>query len=213
MKRILSYLWPFTKVVRSNINGILEITWINGKKVLDSQNANYSYGTLQRLLNYGLSKIDLQKQDNILLLGLGAGSVIKSLRNTYNHTGKITAIEIDKVVIDIAIQEFDIGSTQNLEIVQTDAFSYVHNCKSLFDLIIVDIFIDNKVPVLFYTLEFWNKISSLTNSDGHIIFNAGIHLESNRNIDQIITAITDIQFVQYDKVEGANTVLIGKKRL
>ena len=33
MKNFLSYLWPDTKRFSSEINGILEVTYINGKKV------------------------------------------------------------------------------------------------------------------------------------------------------------------------------------
>jgi tRNA A58 N-methylase Trm61 len=75
---------------------------MNGKKVLDSQNPNYPYGSLQKLLSYGLSQLDISVNSEILLLGLGGGSIIQTLRNTFDHHGKITAVEIDEVVIEIA---------------------------------------------------------------------------------------------------------------
>lgn len=62
MKRFLSYIWPITKRIESAVNGTLEITWINGKKILDTKNANYSYGSLQRILKFGLSKIEVTGQ-------------------------------------------------------------------------------------------------------------------------------------------------------
>ncbi len=49
-------------------------------KVLSSSHANYSYGALQRVLEYGLKQIDMRDVKNILLLGLGGGSVIETLR-------------------------------------------------------------------------------------------------------------------------------------
>ncbi|WP_226294388.1 spermidine synthase [Aquimarina algicola] len=211
ISKIISYVWPITKEIKSTINGTLEVTWMNGKKVLDSQNANYSYGTLQKLLHYGLTKINISSTSDILLLGLGGGSVISSLRNTFEHKGKITALEIDQVVIDIAIDEFKIKNLNNLEIICEDALSYIHNCNKKFDLIIVDIFIDNKVPEPFYTHTFWKQTLSLVNKEGYVIFNAGINLKNNTKVDTLISTFkTQITFDQYNKVQGANTLLIGK---
>lgn len=71
MKKLLSYLFPITKKISSNINGELEITWADGKKYLNSLHANYSYGSLQKILDFGLSKVNFHQEANLLLLGLG----------------------------------------------------------------------------------------------------------------------------------------------
>ncbi|PKV51862.1 spermine/spermidine synthase [Aquimarina sp. MAR_2010_214] len=213
MKRLLSYLWPFTKEVSSKINGTLELTWMNGKKVLDSQNANYSYGSLQKLLSYGLSQIDISTNSEILLLGLGGGSVIETLRNTFNHHGKITAVEIDAVIIEIAKNEFNVIENQNLEIYCEDAFSYVNYCVSQFEIIIIDIFIDNQVPEQFYENQFWKNLIPLLKPNGQILFNAGINLKENIKIESLKSMVkSDIEFSQHNQVQGINTLLIGKKR-
>lgn len=213
MKKILSYLWPFTKEIPSKINGTLELTWMNGKKVLDSQNANYSYGTLQKLLGYGLSQIHIPQTCEILLLGLGGGSIIQTLRNTCNHYGKITAIEIDQIIIDIAKNEFGIEESKDLEIICDDALYYVNRCTTPFDILIIDIFIDNRVPEQFYTLEFWQKVTSIIRPEGYVLFNAGINLKENTKIEYIKSIVGgDINFSQYNKVQGTNTLLIGKRK-
>ncbi|WP_024772369.1 methyltransferase domain-containing protein [Aquimarina macrocephali] len=213
MKRLLSYLWPFTKEVPSKINGTLELTWMNGKKVLDSQNANYSYGSLQKLLSYGLSQIDISTNSEILLLGLGGGSIIETLRNTFDHQGKITAVEIDEIIIEIAKNEFNITGNHNLEINCEDAFLYVDHCVSQFEIIIIDIFIDNQVPEKFYESQFWKNLITLLKPDGQIVFNAGINLKENIKIESLKSIVKpDIEFSQYNRVQGTNTLLIGKKK-
>ncbi|MDY8137927.1 fused MFS/spermidine synthase [Aquimarina sp. 2201CG5-10] len=213
MKKILSYIWPFTKTVTSEVSGPLEITWMNGKKVLDSRNANYSYGNLQQLLDYGLSLIPIDDVSDILLLGLGAGSVIESLRNKFNYKHKITAVEIDKVVIQIAEKEFNISQNDNLKIISQDALDYVNTCQKQYELIILDIFIDNTVPKTFYDIEFWQKVISLLKPGKSILFNAGINLKEDTTIDQLIAGTKSlIQFTKYDNVQGTNTLLIGTKK-
>lgn len=45
MKKILSYIAPIrVRKYASPINGALEVSFINGKKRLDTPNTNYSYG-------------------------------------------------------------------------------------------------------------------------------------------------------------------------
>lgn len=212
MKRILSYIWPFTSYLDSEFNGKLEVTWVNGKKVLDGQNSNYSYGSLQRILNYSLSKVYNPSISESLLLGLGGGCVIESLRDTFEYTGQITAIEIDATIINIATKEFNISDGDGLRIIKIDAFNYVTQCKSQYDLIIIDLFIDNEVPDKFYSFRFWEALIPLINLDGYVIFNAGIKLANNDRIDKISANFrNNMKFTKYELVDGTNTILIGKK--
>ncbi|AXT59007.1 methyltransferase domain-containing protein [Aquimarina sp. AD10] len=212
MKKIVSHIWPLTKRKTSKINGPLEVTWINGKKVLDSQNANYSYGALQKVLEYGLLQIEMQQVNELLILGLGGGSVIKSLQNRFNYQGKITAVEIDDTIIQIAKDEFDIKENKQLRIIHSDAIQYVNHCKKCYDLIIVDIFIDHTVPESFYDQKFWSSLNQLVKLGGYIIFNAGIFLEDTSKIAPIKSILEPNTICkQHNKVEGVNTLLIGNK--
>ncbi len=212
MKKIVSHIWPLTKRITSQINGILEVTWINGKKVLDSQNANYSFGSLEKVLNFGLSKIEIQNTTEILILGLGGGSVIQSLYNRFNYKGKITAVEIDDIIIQIAKDEFDIKERKLLSIINDDALHYVENCKKRYGLIIIDIFLDQIVPEPFYEEKFWNHVLQLLQSGNHVLFNAGILLKDTTKIEALKSALEpNMIWTQYDHVEGVNTLLIGKK--
>ena len=142
MKRLLSYIYPVTKTIDSKYSGKLEITWYNGKKHLNSANANYSYGSLQSILKFGLKKINLSKVNSVLILGLGGGSVIETLRQDFNYSGLIEAIEIDPVIIDIAKTEFGIEQNETLKIHCADAYEFVKDHSKTFDLIIVDLYID-----------------------------------------------------------------------
>lgn len=53
IKRLLSFILPM-KIYESEskISQSFEVTWNNGKLVLDSKNTNYSYGSLQKILYY-----------------------------------------------------------------------------------------------------------------------------------------------------------------
>lgn len=212
MKKLASYIIPFTKTFTSKISGTLEVTWINGKKVLDSENANYSYGSLQRLLEYGLSKIYFDSKSEILLLGLGAGSIIHSLRKKFKHQGSITAVELDPVVIDLAKNEFEVTTLSDVNIIESDAYKFVQEKHQAFHLIIIDLFIDNKVPEQFYERDFWEHIFKNLKSKGTILFNAGILLKDHSTLELLIRQFEDqIVFNIHKNVQGTNTLVIGRK--
>jgi len=214
VKNFLSYIIPQTRKIKSDINGHLELTTINGKKILDSRNTNYSYGSLQRVMRFGLNKMQDFKPANVLLLGLGGGCVIDLLRNEFDFEGKITSIELDKVVIDIAEAEFGHKSDNKLQIICDDALNFINTTKSKYDLIIVDLFIDTKIPDFCYTVNFWETISKLSPLNSYLIFNSSIDKSNtrinNKNPEEIISQY--YESTVYEKVEGHNELIISRKR-
>jgi spermidine synthase len=211
MKRLLSYIYPITKRISSKYSGVLELTWYNGKQVLNTQNANYSYGSLQKILAYSLSKINLKEVNDVLLLGLGAGSVVQSLRRDFQFNKHITAVEFDEVIIKIAKDTYGVFEEDKLEIVCTDASSFVQSCNANFDLIIIDLFIDCEVPKQFYEQEFIANIKRLMTQNGTFIFNLGMDLDNAlvKTIQNHFGAAIDFQVLE--KLNGTNTVLIGQR--
>ncbi|WP_435701873.1 spermidine synthase [Winogradskyella wichelsiae] len=209
---MLSYIYPVTKTITSKYSGELEITWYNGKKHLNSQNANYSYGSLQRILKFGLEKINLTNFNSILILGMGGGSVIKTLREDFNYNNAIEAVELDSVVVDIAKTEFDIIENNLLKIHCMDAFQFVHTNTKKFDLIIVDLYIDLTVPSKFLDQEFWNQVLSSKSIKGTVLFNASVNASNEAKVDSLVNYLKSkvFQVDIYKKVNNTNTVIIAR---
>lgn len=211
LARLFSFLYPLTRKINSEYNGKLELTLINGRKVLDTENTNYSYGSLQRVMRYSLDQINLNKINSVLILGMGAGSVIQSLREERNYTGKITAVEIDPVIISIAEQEFGIRPDDSTEIIQADAQDFISNCDEKFDLIIVDLFIDNTIPSKFLTMDFWKEV--IEHSQVEIIFNTLCFPATDLQELKNKFSKRGIEYDVYRYVEKTNKLLIAHPKL
>ncbi|MBF9221042.1 spermidine synthase [Hymenobacter ruricola] len=209
-QKFLSYFFPFTRKITSEFSGELEITVSNGRKVLDSLNANYSYGSLQRILKFGLAQVSLPGLGRVLLLGLGGGSAVATLRLDFGFKGHITAVDIDPVVISIARDEFGIIEAENLQIVCADAFTFVKTHPARFDLIIVDLFIDNQVPAKFLAADFWQDTCRLLRPAGHLIFNT-IGPAAGAGAVQAELERLGLHVREFAAVERTNTLLIASR--
>ncbi|WP_264530022.1 spermidine synthase [Flavobacterium sp. N502540] len=218
IQKLFSYIVPikiFKK--KSQRSKIIEVTWANGELVLDSENTNYSYGSLQRILRYGLRNIGydaILKMDHILLLGVAGGSVVKTLVDEIQYKGRITGVEIDPEMIKIANEYFNLNQIKQLEVVIDDAFEFVLKTKNKYNLIIIDIFEDIKMPNFLFERFFSERICSLLQNHGFVLFNTMI-LDEAHNVRnrKYISEIDPKLFASkmLPRVEAHNELIIIEK--
>ena len=217
LKRLLSFFVPINIYKKNSaFSKKLEVTYNNGQLVLDSKNTNYSYGSLQRILRKGLDYIGFDRVrgfENILVLGVAGGSVIKTLTDEIHFKGKITGVEIDPAAIEIANRYFGLDKISNLNIVVEDAFEFVLKTKEKYDLIIIDIFQDTDMPNFLFEDFFIKRINFLLNINGFILFNTMTLNEKHfeRNIKYRIRFCANYSVRMYPKVEVHNELFTIKK--
>lgn len=171
---MVSYLYPVVIEKRKGtVTPYLEVVKSNGKYVLNSDNANYSYGGLHVLFNTFFKRIAIKKYDikSVLLLGMGAGTVVSLLKQKYKIDCSIIALEKDEVVIELAKKYFEIEKFKQLHIVNDDAFEYVKTTTEKFDLIISDLFIDGNVPEQFASPDYIHNLKRISNKNSCLIYN------------------------------------------
>ncbi len=174
LKDAWSFLYPIKVDSRSgDLTTHLEVIRFKGKNVLNSFTVNYSFGGLHLIFEQLFKKIDIEKYDfkNVLILGMGAGSIVSLLEEKYKINCHITAIEKDKVVIELAKKYFNINKYKSLTIINEDAFDYTHRTKEKFDLIISDLFIESNVPKKFETNEYLTNLKKISTDTCCVIYN------------------------------------------
>lgn len=216
-KKLLSYFIPVNVLKRdSEISQRLEVTLNYGKLVLDSKNTNYSYGSLQRILRKGLHYIGFERIrgfKHVLVLGVAGGSVIKTLAEDIGYKNKITGVEIDAKVIELANKYFGLTDVPNCSIIIEDAFEFVLKSKDKYDLIIIDIFRDTTMPNFLFEHFFMERVNALLNVNGFILFNTMTLTEKDkaRNIEYREKFSNDYSVRMYPKVEDHNELFTIKK--
>ena len=218
IRKLLSYLIPITIYKnKSSWSKSIEVTWTNGELVLDSENTNYSYGSLQRILRLGLKKIgfrQIKAMNKILVLGVAGGSVIKTLVDEVSFKGAITGVEIDPDIIKVANSYFKLNQIPNLTIVITDAFEFVLQANEKYDLIIVDIFQDTKMPNFLFENFFTQKLCFLLQKKGFILFNTMVltekdNLRNKKYVEEFYQP--DFKLATIPRVEIHNELILIEK--
>jgi spermidine synthase len=218
IRKLLSYLIPITIYKnKSSWSKSIEVTWANGELVLDSENTNYSYGSLQRILRLGLKKIgfrQIKAMNKILVLGVAGGSVIKTLVDEISFKGTVTGVEIDPDIIKVANSYFKLSQIPNLTIVIADAFEFVLQANENYDLIIVDIFQDTKMPNFLFENFFTQKLCFLLQKKGLILFNTMVltekdNLRNKKYVEEFYQP--DFKLATIPRVEIHNELILIEK--
>ena len=122
-----------------------------------------------------LQKCKTSTTTNVLILGLGAGSVINAI-NKHFPKARILGIEIDPMMIELGKKYLNLSECKNLEIKIADAFKWVQksgdsNHQTIFDLILIDLYLGRKVPEKMESEKFLSAIKELLTNKGIVIFN------------------------------------------
>ena len=153
----------------------------SGKIVVEEQLGLYSLSVQNLIQSGGWVKTIWKKPlkrltshvspiTNVLLLGLGGGTVAWLIKNYWPQT-KIVGVEIDPEIIKISKKYFGLDNVPGLQIVNADAFDYIKKAKQKFDLIIVDLYLGRKFPKKAESEEFFREIKKILTPKGIVIFN------------------------------------------
>lgn len=174
---LLKSLWSYITDVHiesmsSDYNEELHVLLSKGRYQLCTPNAIYSYG--DKYDNFTETFNQLQLDDSIkdvLILGFGLGSIPYMLEKKYGKRYSYTGVEIDDTVIYLASKYVLDDLKSEVQLINADAWNFVQLTEYRYDMICVDIFIDDKIPKIFLTSDFLEIIQSNLTENGILLFN------------------------------------------
>jgi spermidine synthase len=82
---------------------------------------------------------------SVLMLGLAGGTAYRTLRQLLPEC-RLTAIDIDSEIVDLARAHMDLGSL-SIEVITADAYQWLADNQRQFDVVIDDIYLAGKMDV------------------------------------------------------------------
>lgn len=182
-KRWLSYLFEFhLESAPSAYNPYLYVSLKNGRYQLCTANAIYSFEDLYTNFYHAFEQTDLRSLPNreVLVLGLGLGSIPFMLERHFGERFNYTLVEIDENVIMLAekycLQHLDASATT----IQADAFAYMMQNETQYGMICMDIFQDDVIPASFESSDFLRALKQGLSPGGTLLYNRLYRKQSDK---------------------------------
>lgn len=206
LARFLSFVWPVRVLRTTGAHGSLELTWEYGRLVVNSANANQSFGSLHRVWRGAFRDAGIQRREprTALVLGYGAGSVAHILRSGLGLRTAITGVDDDEQMLQLARNHFPIAANGDLDLVRSDAFAFVAGHSGTFDLIVVDLFHDLDFIPGVEGRPFLTAIRRLASPGCPVLVNTVVHdeksaLRSARLRDELRLLFTEVLEQRYEE--------------
>ncbi len=174
LKKILSYLVDIQLDTASTaLNPVLQLSLRNGRFYLTTTNAVYSHGDLYDNFLQAFKKLDFAKNNfnNILVLGFAMGSVPYMLERVFHQKFHCTGVEADDKIADWAERFVLPELTNPVNLHRGDAIDFVEKCSLQFDLVVMDVFLDDVIPQQFESDVYLQKLKNLLGPNGLLLFN------------------------------------------
>ncbi|MEY4935213.1 MAG: hypothetical protein RIS64_1572 [Bacteroidota bacterium] len=191
IKQLYSHLYPqLLEETSSPYNPVLKVLLTQGRFQLLSKNAIYSYADLYDNFTKTFQAMDLNalKIKNVLILGYGLGSIPEILEKLFNKRYHYTAVEIDSEVVRLA-KKYTIPTLKSkINLICSDAYLYIQTAtpqKQSFELICIDIFLDEAVPKPFLNINFLENVAELLTPKGVLMFNLLAHTQDARKFGNL----------------------------
>lgn len=173
-KRWLSYITPLTlEVTSSPLNPELTVVLDRGRLQLLSGDAIYSWDDLYYNFAKAFEVLEPARRgyQEVLLLGLGLGSVPYLLEKKHQQVYYYTAVEWDEVIADLADRYTFSRLKSPVEMVVADAAVFVEVCSERYDMVVIDLFQDSETPEEFETVAFLEACVALLRPGGLLLLN------------------------------------------
>ena len=152
-------------------NKHLLVSLVNGRLMLSTNNAIYSYGDKYHNFGHTFKKLNLSGVNEVLLLGFGLGSIPHILEKKEKKFFSYTGVEIDEEVIYLASKYVLPNLTSDIDLITSDAITFLSIDTYKYDLIAMDIFESDYIPDRFETEEYLESLRDRITENGIILYN------------------------------------------
>jgi len=195
---------------------VIQLTLRKGQFLLTSPKMIYSYGSRYEVLKQAYEFFDVYGMKPVSVLFLGSGIVSGvQLLNSHGIVPDVAMLVEKEPLICQWLKSFvrPFLRAKNVELVCSDAVQAVKDLKQLFDLIVVDLFVDDVVPEFVGTETFLRNVVRLIANDGLAIINITKFPEGNMRVANNIQNVLRNLSVEYATFEvGEKNIVYGIRR-
>ena len=155
-----------------------------------------------------MAALFLENPKEILCIGLGGGTMPKFFYRLFTKT-KLTILEINPKVIQIAKHFFKLPISKRFNIFHGDGIRYINEVDKKYDLLISDAFEDYGLPDEFCTISYFESCRNLLSEKGIFMINLfGSDPKTTLYIDRI-NLVFDHQILYVESSKPGNIIVFA----
>ena len=156
---------------KSELSGEVVVSFHRGQYKLSTKNAIYSFGKNYTSFSIPFRVLNMVAQNipAVLILGFGLGSVVDLLEKNKSME-KILAVDADPVIMELARKYLREELKNKIQFEVEDAEEFLQKNSQKFDLIIFDVFVDDKTPQKFRDEMFLRNLKNALNENGWLLY-------------------------------------------
>jgi len=149
------------------------------------------------------------RPESILVLGLGGGSALFWLRRRF-PAARLTAVEIDPVMVEVAKKDFHVDRIKDLTIINSDAVEFIKKTKEKYSLVLMDCYQGFLTPSGFEDIKVLQRMKKV----GEIVLLNRLYWDQHKTATDEFVAKLSSHFQVKSVYTASNLVisLIGKDR-
>lgn len=149
----------------------IAIDYADGRRrlLVDGIVQSVEVGSEEQPAGFWPAMLPSRRPRRVLLLGLGGGTVAQLLRQRFGPL-PITGVDDDPEIIALAREQFALDNAVS-EVVQADAFAALCADRGRYDLILVDLFRGEELPVVAASRPFLRRLCRTLSPGGLLIWN------------------------------------------
>ena len=169
------------------------------------QSVRYLHDDL-KLVSYAqamtLGVVYCPEPDDVLVLGFGGGRTSNYLRHYFPAT-RITAVELDKAVVELAKTYFGVNESERFKIRVGDARVYLRRSSGTVDIVLIDVFLGGMIPFHLLTSEFYQLVAKRLKPAGCVV----VHLHGNSRLLHSSLKTLEKVFLHVDTYSARGSVV------
>ncbi|MEO6132009.1 MAG: methyltransferase domain-containing protein [Saprospiraceae bacterium] len=171
-KRWLTHVIELPITTRSSPhNPELKVTMHRGRYKLITYGAIYSFEDLYSNFRKSFERLawDHLKIESCLVLGLGLGSIPDMLVTKFKKNIRFVAVDIDEVVIEMAMEYVLRPKQIKIEVFTADAAAFLQWHHGRYDMICMDVFVGDRIPADLQTEEALDAMKEMLKPNGVLL--------------------------------------------
>lgn len=146
-----------------------------------------SGGVAEKVWHTSLKEVkkNVSKVNKCLILGLGGAGAAKAIKRYWDEA-VITGVEIDPIMINLGEKYMGLKES-GVKVVLEDAMKFAKRQTKKgkkYDLILVDMYVGDTIPVVFATPTFYNLVKKLLENKGVVVVNRLYYDEKRKLADK-----------------------------